>query len=509
MTIADISLVDWSRAQFALTAIYHWLFVPLTLGLSFIMAIMESAYVITKNEEWKKITKFWMGLFAINFAIGAATGIILEFEFGTNWSNYSWIVGDIFGAPLAIEGIMAFFLESTFIALMFFGWNKVGKKTHLLSTWLVAIGSTLSAWWILVANAWMDNPVGMEFNPETARCEMVHFWEIALSPFAIHKFFHTITSAYLVTALFVVGVSSWYLIKKRHESFPKKSILVGAVFGFVATMLVIISGDTSTYQVAHKQPIKLAALEGLYVGKTKAPIIALGILRKNIPISDTVNHFVFKMEMPGMLSKLGFRDKNAFVPGIYDLVYGNQYQGIEPVLKRMERGTIALIALNRYKEAKKDADTTEMRLALSDFKTNFPDLGYAYFDKPEDVVPNIPITFYSFHLMVGLGFYFVLLLFVILFFLWRKTLIRRKLILWLAVFTIPLGYIASELGWVVAEVGRQPWAIQNILPVSKATSHINVSNVQITFILFAVLFTILLITNVKILLKQIKNGPKE
>jgi len=333
--------------------------------------------------------------------------------------------------------------------------------------------------------------------------------DLSILLFAIHKFFHTITSAYLVTALFVVGVSSWYLIKKRHESFAKKSILVGAVFGFVATMLVIISGDTSTYQVAHKQPIKLAALEGLYVGKTKAPIIALGILRKNIPISDTVNHFVFKMEMPGMLSKLGFRDKNAFVPGIYDLVYGNQYQGIEPVLKRMERGTIALIALNRYKEAKKDADTTEMRLALSDFKTNFPDLGYAYFDKPEDVVPNIPITFYSFHLMVGLGFYFVLLLFVILFFLWRKTLIRRKLILWLAVFTIPLGYIASELGWVVAEVGRQPWAIQNILPVSKATSHINVSNVQITFILFAVLFTILLITNVKILLKQIKNGPKE
>jgi len=267
MTIADISLVDWSRAQFALTAIYHWLFVPLTLGLSFIMAIMESAYVITKNEEWKKITKFWMGLFAINFAIGAATGIILEFEFGTNWANYSWIVSDIFGAPLAIEGIMAFFLESTFIALMFFGWNKVGKKTHLLSTWLVAIGSTLSSWWILVANAWMDNPIGMHFNPDTARSEMLNFWEVAFSPFAIYKFFHTVTSSYVVAALFVVGISSWYLIKKRHDSFSKKSIVVGSIFGLIASLLVVVSGDSSTYQVTQKQPVKLASIEGLFIGK--------------------------------------------------------------------------------------------------------------------------------------------------------------------------------------------------------------------------------------------------
>ena len=269
MSISDISLVDWSRAQFALTSIYHWLFVPLTLGLSFIMAIMESIYVKTGNEEWRKTTKFWMKLFGINFAIGAATGIILEFEFGTNWSNYSWIVGDVFGAPLAIEGILAFFLESTFIVLMFFGWNKVGKKTHLLSTWLVTIGSILSSWWILVANAWMNDPVGMQFNPDTARCEMVNFWQVAFSPFAIHKFWHTITSAYVVAALFVVGVSSWYLIKKRHESFAKKSILVGAIFGFVATMLVTVSGDTSTFQVAHKQPVKLAAMEGLFIGKTR------------------------------------------------------------------------------------------------------------------------------------------------------------------------------------------------------------------------------------------------
>ena len=330
-----------------------------------------------------------MGLFAINFAIGAATGIILEFEFGTNWANYSWIVGDIFGAPLAIEGIMAFFLESTFIALMFFGWNKVGKKTHLLSTWLVAIGSTLSSWWILVANAWMDNPIGMHFNPDTARSEMLNFWEVAFSPFAIYKFFHTVTSSYVVAALFVVGISSWYLIKKRHDSFSKKSIVVGSIFGLIASLLVVVSGDSSTYQVTQKQPVKLASIEGLFIGKTRAPIIVLGILKTNVPINDTINQFVYKIEIPGMLSKLGFRDNNAFVPGIYDLVYGNQYQGIEPMFKRMERGTIAMVALNSYKSAKSKSDTSQMNLALTDFKANCKDLGYAYINNPLDVVPNV------------------------------------------------------------------------------------------------------------------------
>lgn len=509
MTIADISLVDWSRAQFALTAIYHWIFVPLTLGLSVVMAIMESLYIITKNEEWKKITKFWMSLFAINFAIGAATGIILEFEFGTNWANYSWIVGDIFGAPLAIEGIMAFFLESTFIALMFFGWNKVGKKTHLLSTWLVTIGSTLSSWWILVANAWMNNPVGMKFNPDTARSEMLNFWEVAFSPFAIHKFLHTVTSGYVVAALFVVGISSWYLIKKRHKSFSLKSIAIGSIFGLVSSLFVVISGDSSTYQIAHKQPIKLAALEGVYKGSTNAPIVAIGLIKNNVPINETSNHFLFKIEFPNMLSQLAFKNKNAFVPGLFDLVYGNYLYGIDPVSKRMERGTIAMTALNSYKSAKSKMDTVQMSLSLKDFNENVKDLGYAYINNPLDVVPNVPLTFYSFHLMVGLGMYFIILFFVILIFVWLKWIVKIKLLLWLTVLTIPLGFIASELGWVVAEVGRQPWAIQDLLPVSKATSHINASNVQITFILFAVLFTILLLANIKILLTQIKQGPKD
>ncbi len=243
-------LVDWSRAQFALTALYHWIFVPLTLGLSFIIAIMESVYVKTNDEWWKKTTQFWMTLFAINFALGLATGIIMEFEFGTNWSNYSWIVGDIFGAPLAIEGIMAFFMESTFFAIMFFGWNKVSKKTHLLSTWLVAIGSNLSALWILIANGWMQHPVGMVFNPESARNEMVDFWAVALNPNAYSKFLHTISSGYVLASLFVIAVSSWYLLKGREIKFAKRSIIVAASFGMITSLYMLASGDESAHQVA-------------------------------------------------------------------------------------------------------------------------------------------------------------------------------------------------------------------------------------------------------------------
>lgn len=248
----DLSLVDWSRAQFALTAMYHWIFVPLTLGLAFLIAIMETFYVKTGDEFWKKTTKFWMTLFGINFAIGVATGIILEFEFGTNWSNYSWFVGDIFGAPLAIEGIMAFFMESTFIAIMFFGWNKVSKKAHLAASWLTAIGANLSALWILVANAWMQYPTGMRFNPDTARNEMENFWDVLFSPVAINKFLHTVTSGYVTAAVFVLGVSSWYLLKKRETLLAKRSIVIASVFGLLSSLFLVMTGDSSAKQVAEK-----------------------------------------------------------------------------------------------------------------------------------------------------------------------------------------------------------------------------------------------------------------
>jgi len=269
MVALTASLVGWSRAQFAMTAMYHWVFVPLTLGLGIIMALMETQYYRTGKEEWKNAAKFWMKLFGINFAFGVATGLVLEFQFGTNWSNYSWFVGDIFGAPLAIEAIVAFFLEATFISIMFFGWKKVSKKMHLTATWLTILGATISALWILVANAWMQYPVGMEFNPDVARNEMVDFWAILLSPVAINKFFHTVLSGWVLGGIFVTGISAWFLLRKRHTDFALKSLQVGTVFGLVSSFLILITGHASAYNVAHYQPMKLAAMEALYEGGTE------------------------------------------------------------------------------------------------------------------------------------------------------------------------------------------------------------------------------------------------
>ena len=237
--LLDISAqtIDWSRAQFALTAIYHWLFVPLTLGLAVVMGIMETRYYRTRDPFWKDAARFWQKLFGINFAMGVATGLILEFEFGTNWSNYSWFVGDIFGAPLAIEGIIAFFMEATFVAVMFFGWKKVSPGFHLASTWLTGLGATISAWWILVANAWMQLPVGQEFNPDTMRFEMNSFMDVALSPFAVDKFCHTVTSSWIIGAVFTVAVSSWYLLKNREHKLAVESMKIGSIFGLAAVAL--------------------------------------------------------------------------------------------------------------------------------------------------------------------------------------------------------------------------------------------------------------------------------
>ncbi|MBN1789678.1 MAG: cytochrome ubiquinol oxidase subunit I [Bacteroidales bacterium] len=512
----DFSLVNWSRGQFALTAMYHWIFVPLTLGLSFIIAIMESIYVRTGNEEWKRITKFWMTLFGINFAIGVATGIILEFEFGTNWSNYSWFVGDIFGAPLAIEGIMAFFLESTFIAVMFFGWNKVSKKSHLISTWLVAFGSNLSALWILVANAWMQKPVGMHFNPDTARNEMLNFWEVFLSPVAVNKFLHTITSGYVLAALFVVGVSAWYLLKNREQSLAKRSMLVAGVFGLISSLMLIYTGDGSAKQVAEVQPMKLSAMEGLYNGKEGAGLMVIGLLSDDPADTSTRNtkELAFKIEIPKFLSLLAFGNFDAFVPGINDLVDGNPEQGILSVAEKIDRGKIARESLAQLKTARDNGDVTayeqlKARFTSEEFKNDFfRYFGYGFMDDPNSVIPNVPVAFYSFHIMVALGFFFLLLLFLVLLSLFRNKIESNRLLLWLSVFTIPLAYLASQAGWVLAEMGRQPWVIQDLLPTMAAVSHINTTSVQITFFLFAILFTALLIAELKIMFRQIKNGPK-
>lgn len=512
----DMSLINWSRGQFALTAIYHWIFVPLTLGLSFIIAMMETIYVRTGNEEWKKITKFWMTLFGINFAIGVATGIILEFEFGTNWSNYSWFVGDIFGAPLAIEGIMAFFLESTFIAVMFFGWNKVSKKFHLVSTWLVAFGSNLSALWILVANGWMQYPAGMHFNPDTARNEMLNFWEVLFSPVATHKFIHTITSGYVLAALFVIGISSWYILKKRELFLAKRSILVAAVFGLISSLMLIYSGDGSTREIVTKQPMKFAAIEGLYTGQTGAGLVAIGIMATtpDDPNAKNVKDFAFRIEIPNFLSYMAYGKFDAFVPGVNDLVDGNPKYNLLPVREKIDRGRQARETLAQLKEARVKGDSVQYtalkaKFADKDFNDNyFRYFGYGFLNDPESVIPNVPLSFYSFHIMVALGFWFLLLLVLFLIALFKGTLERRRGLLKLAIITVPLAYIASQAGWVVAEMGRQPWVIQDILPTVAAVSHIDSTSVMITFWLFAVLFTGLLIAELSIMFKQIKNGSK-
>ena len=518
----DFSLIDWSRAQFALTAMFHWVFVPLTLGLSFIIAFMETIYVRTGKQEWKAMTKFWMKLFGINFAIGVATGIILEFEFGTNWSNYSWFVGDIFGAPLAVEGIMAFFMESTFIAIMFFGWNKVSKRFHLTATWLTAVGANLSALWILVANGWMQNPVGMVFNPDTARNEMVDFWAVLFSPTAINKFLHTVSSSYLLASIFVVGISSWFLLKKRDVLLAKKSIVVASVFGLIMTLFTIVTGDESAREIARTQPMKFAAMEGMYVGSKNAPLVAIGIMKDaDDPENPNMKDFLTSIEIPNMLSYMAFLKPNVFIPGIRDLVHGNEEEGIMSYFEKIKRGQFAIQTLKDYKAAMKSGDegtSVELRARFDDpefLENYFRYFGYGYYyseieeqleSNAHMLIPPVPMTFYSFHIMVILGGHFLALLIVFFFLGIKDRLEGKKWLLWTAVLSIPFSYIASQAGWILAEVGRQPWVIQDLMPTISAVSQIDSASVQFTFWLFAATFTTLLIAEILIMRNQIKSG---
>ena len=508
----DTSLIDWSRAQFAMTAMYHWIFVPLTLGLAVVMGIMETLYYRTGNEFWKRTAMFWMRLFGINFAIGVATGLILEFEFGTNWSNYSWFVGDIFGAPLAIEGILAFFMEATFIAVMFFGWEKVSKRFHLVSTWLTGLGATISAWWILVANAWMQHPVGMEFNPDTVRNEMVDFWAVATSPVAVNKFCHTVLSGWVLGAIFVVGVSCWYLLKKRHRDFALSSIKIAAVFGLVASLLSAFTGDGSGYHIAQTQPMKLAAVEGLYEGGKDVGLVCVGMLN---PEKETYNDgkdpFLFRMEIPGMLSILAERDREGYVPGISNLIEGG-YQLKDgttalSAAEKIERGKTAIQALAAYRAAKSVYNEADAAVAYKVLQENMPYFGYGYIKDVNELVPNVPLNFYAFRVMVMLGGYFILFFIVVLFLAYKQKLAEIRWMHWLALLTIPLGYIAGQAGWIVAECGRQPWAIQDMLPTTAAISNLDTGSVQTTFFIFLCLFTVMLIAGTGIMLKSIRKGP--
>lgn len=504
----DLLLVNWSRAQFALTAMYHWIFVPLTLGLSFLCAFFETIYVRTGKQEWKNLTKFWMTLFGINFAIGVATGIILEFEFGTNWSRYSWMVGDIFGAPLAIEGIVAFFLEATFFAVMFFGWNRVSKGFHLFSTWMVAIGSNLSALWILVANGWMQFPVGMHFNPDAARFEMLNFWEVLFSPVAVAKFTHTTSAGFVVSSLFVITVSSWYLLKGRHILMAKRSILVASVFGLLSFFYVALTGDESAYTNASTQPMKLAAYEGLYDGERKADIVAMGVLNPQKKPGDDRDPFLFEVKIPYLLSLLANRSIDSFVPGINDLLYGNEQEGIMGIDRMIERGRTAVADLDAFKVAKQAGDDQEAATALARFDENRDYLGYGYLQNPEEAVPPVQTSFYAFHIMVFLALYFGFVCAAYLYFTMKDTIEQKRWLLPLGIASFFLAMIAGQAGWVVAEVGRQPWAIQGMLPVTTATSNLGVGSVMATFWMFAVIFTVLLLAEVKIMVRQIKKGPE-
>ncbi len=490
------AVLDWSRAQFALTACYHWLFVPLTLGLALVMGIMETAYVRTGDAFWKSTAQFWQKLFGINFAIGVATGIILEFEFGTNWSNYSWLVGDIFGAPLAIEGIVAFFLEATFLSVMFFGWDKVGRRFHLAATWLTGVGATLSAWWILVANAWMQHPVGMDFNPETVRHEMMDFFAVAFSPAAVTKFCHSVTSGWLTGAVFVVGVSCWYLLRGRNRRLATASLRVGAVVGLVSALLVCYTGDRSGLDMARYQPMKLAAAEGLEKGGT-------GVAFSLVP----------GVEVPKVLSLLATHDLEGYVPGTDDILEGYTDatgRRVPGAVERIESGREALAAFKDFRRAHADGDVAakaEARQRLDDHKADF---GYGYVERPDDLVPPTPLVYWAFRVMVGLG---GLLLVVLAALLWARRkgdfTGRRRWLLHAGLWTLPMAYLAGQAGWVVAEVGRQPWAIQDLLPVNAALSSLSVAAVQTTFFLFLVLFTVLLVAEVRILCRAVRQQESE
>lgn len=506
----ELDIVDLSRFQFALTALYHFLFVPLTLGLSVLLAIMETVYVMTGRQIWRQMTKFWGVLFGINFAIGVATGIVMEFQFGMNWSYYSYYVGDIFGAPLAIEGLMAFFLEATFVGLFFFGWDKLSKVGHLIATWCVAIGSNFSALWILVANGWMQNPAGSALNPQTMRMEVTSFFDVVFNPVAQAKFVHTVSAGYVCASLFVLGVSAWYLLKGRHIEIAKRSMTVAASFGLASALSVVVLGDESGYRATENQKMKLAAIEAMWETEpAPAAFTAIGFP------DQEARETHFAVQIPWLMGLIGTRSLDTAIPGINELEEGAK--------TRIREGIKAYDALMQIRAAgSPDKITPENRTT---FETLGHQLGYAlllkrYVDDPRtatdqqieqaarDTIPNVPVLFWSFRIMVGLGVFFILLTATFFWLSARRRLDAHPWLLRIAVFSIPLPFIAIEMGWVVAEVGRQPWIIEGVLPTAAAVSSLGASTVLMTIIGFAALYTVLIIIEMTLMVKAIKKGPE-
>jgi cytochrome bd ubiquinol oxidase subunit I len=500
----DLDPVSLSRLQFGATALYHFLFVPLTLGLSLLLAIMESAYVMTGREIWRDTTRFWGKLFGINFAMGVATGITMEFQFGTNWAYYSHYVGDIFGAPLAIEGLMAFFLESTFVGLFFFGWDRLPKLGHLAVTWLVAIGSNLSALWILIANGWMQHPTGAVFNPDTMRMELTSFWELVFNSVAQAKFVHTVGAGYVTGSIFVVAISSYYLLSGRFQAFAKRSIIVASAFGLAAALCVVVLGDESGYNISENQKMKLAVIEGMW--KSEPPPAGFTVFG----IPDTKAREVkYSIRVPWMLGVIATRSFDQRMPGIDDLVAHAE--------DRIRSGLIAYDALERLKRNRNDSE------AAARMREHAADFGHAlllkrYLADPRtadaatiaraaaDTVPDVGPLFWSFRVMVGLGFYFIAL-FAFVFWDASHRNFSRRWLLRLMLYSLPLPWIAAELGWIVAEYGRQPWAIDGVLPTFLAVSSVSGAQVLFTLTGFILFYSALLVVDVILMVKYVRMGP--
>ena len=501
------ALLELSRWQFAVTAMYHFLFVPLTLGLSILLAIMESVFVMTGRSIWRDMTRFWGTLFGINFAMGVATGITMEFQFGTNWAYYSHYVGDIFGVPLAIEGLMAFFLEATFVGLFFFGWERLSRLQHLTVTWLVAIGSNLSALWILIANAWMQNPVGAKFNPDSMRMELQSISAVIFNPVAQSKFVHTVSAGYVTGAMFVLAISAWFLLKGRHVEFARRSATLALSFGLASALSVVVLGDESGYTANQHQKMKIAAMESMWhTEPAPAAFVVFGLPDEANRTTDA------QIKLPWLLGLIATRSTDKEVPGIYELV--------EVARQRIENGIPAYAALQALRADPKNAEAR----AVLDGRA--ADLGYAlllrrYVSNPAlatatqidqaawDTVPSVGWLFWSFRIMVGLGLFFIGLFAYGFYQAMRRRCDARPRFLKLALWSLPLPWIAAELGWFVAEHGRQPWAIEGVLPTFLAVSPIATANVVVSLCGFVLFYSVLAAVEVFLLVKYIRLGPAE
>lgn len=503
--IPGSELVDLSRLQFALTALYHFLFVPLTLGLSLILAIMETVYVMTGRDIWKRMVKYWGLLFGINFVLGVATGLTMEFQFGTNWAYYSHYVGDVFGVPLAIEGLMAFFLEATFVGIFFFGWDKLSRVKHMCCTWFLALGTNLSALWILIANGWMQNPVGAEFNFQTMRMEVTDFAAVMLNPVAQAKFVHTISAGYVTGAMFVLSISAYFLLRNRNVQFAKRSMTVAVSFGLASSLAVVVLGDESGHLDYNNQKMKFAAIEALWHSeKAPAALTLIGIPNEATMTTD------YAIEIPYVLGLIATRSFSEPLMGIAELI--EQGKG------HIKEGMLAYEALTRLQKNPNDEQ------AKADFKAHNEFLGYGLLLKKytenvvdaneeqinmaaHDLKPKVAPLFFAFRIMVGCGFFFILL-FAIGFYLSAKhKLHTSRWYLRAAFFSLPLPWLAAELGWVVAEYGRQPWSVQGILPTMMGASSVSTTQVITSISGFVLFYSTLAVVEVYLMVKYIRLGP--